>query len=83
MLRSCIHRAECTWSAQFQTCTHSKGVYRNNFAVQPLPPSGLVAWRETSDQIALYWTDPNDQYVTGYEYQLQLSILGDQLWSVA
>ena len=21
MLRSCIHRAECTWSAQFQTCT--------------------------------------------------------------
>ena len=22
MLRSCIHRAECTWSAQFQTCTH-------------------------------------------------------------
>ena len=25
MLCSCIHRAECPWSAQFQTCTHAHG----------------------------------------------------------
>ena len=49
---------------------YSNGVYRNNFAVRPLPPSGVVAWPEASDRIGLYWTDPNDQYVTGYEYQV-------------
>ena len=49
---------------------YSGSVERHNFAVRPLLPSGVVAWPEAPDQMGLYWTDPNDQYVTGYEYQI-------------
>ena len=48
---------------------YSGSVETHNFAIHPLAPSGLVAWPEASDRIGLYWTDPDDQYVTGYEYQ--------------
>ena len=36
-------------------------------AVHPVAPAGAVVWPEGSDRVGLYWTNPNDSHVTGYE----------------